>query len=79
MQLKKHASQGFTLTLKPRADINRSPNQGDQWLHENDGCPPIFFKSDGSSLLLLFGDPLLPESAYGLNLISLLQTFTLPN
>ena len=29
----------FTLALKPRADITRSPKQGYQWPHEKDMCP----------------------------------------
>ena len=28
MQVRKHRSEGSTLTLKPTADITRSPNQG---------------------------------------------------
>ena len=33
----KHASEGFTVALKPRADVTRSSKQGYQWLHKK-GC-----------------------------------------
>ena len=36
----KHASEGSTLALKPRADVTRSPKQGYQWPHKKDSCPP---------------------------------------
>ena len=32
-QVKKH-TKGSTLALKPRSDVNRSPKQEYQWLHE---------------------------------------------
>ena len=31
MQVRKQAGQGFTLALKPRADVTRIPKQGYQW------------------------------------------------
>ena len=31
MQVMKHTSEEFTLTLKPMADITRSPKEGHQW------------------------------------------------
>ena len=40
MQVTKHASEGSTLALKPRADITRSPKQEYQWPHEKYLCPP---------------------------------------
>ena len=43
MQATKHASEGSTLSLKPRGDVTRSPKQGYQWFHEKDLCPPNFF------------------------------------
>ena len=36
MQVTKHTTKGCTLTLKPRADITRSPKQGHQWSHKKD-------------------------------------------
>ena len=36
------ACEGSTLTLKPRADITRSPKQGYQWPHKKNLCPPNF-------------------------------------
>ena len=42
-QARKHASES-TLTLKPRADITRSPKQGYQWSHKKDMCPPKILK-----------------------------------
>ena len=44
MHATKHASEGFTLPLKPRGDITRSPKQGYQWPHKKDSCPPKNFK-----------------------------------
>ena len=32
----KQTSEGSTLALKPRADVNRSPKEGYQWPHKND-------------------------------------------
>ena len=44
MQATKHASEGSTLALKPRAGNTRNPKQGFQWLHKKDLCPSrIFF------------------------------------
>ena len=43
MQARKHASE-FTLALKPRADVTRSPKQGYQWPHKKDMCPPKTLK-----------------------------------
>ena len=40
MQVTKHASEGSTLVLKPRAGVTRSPKQGYQWPHKKDSCPP---------------------------------------
>ena len=38
-QARKRASEKSTLTLKPRADVTRSPKQGYQWPHKKDSCP----------------------------------------
>ena len=35
--------RGSTLTLKPWADVTRSPKQGYQWPLKKDWCLPIFF------------------------------------
>ena len=43
MQATKHASEGSTLTLKPRGDVTRSPKQRYQWPFEKDLCPPKKF------------------------------------
>ena len=43
MQARKHTSERSTLTLKPRADVTRSPKQGCQWPHKKDLCPPKTF------------------------------------
>ena len=40
----KKACKGSTLALKPRAYVTRSPNQGYQWPHKKDLCPPKFLK-----------------------------------
>ena len=40
VQARKHTSEGFTLALKSRADITRSPKQGYQWPHERELCSP---------------------------------------
>ena len=42
---RENASKGSTLTLKPRADVTRSPKQGHQWPHEKDLCPPKLKKN----------------------------------
>ena len=34
MQVTKHASEGSSLALKPRADITKSPEIGYQWPHK---------------------------------------------
>ena len=41
------ASEGSTLTLKPRVDVTRSPKQGYQWPHEKEKkrTPPVGFFS----------------------------------
>ena len=36
MQVAKHSSEGFTLALKHRADVIRSPKQGYRWSHKKD-------------------------------------------
>ena len=36
MQVTKHTSEGFTLSLKPRTDITRSSKRGYQWPHKKD-------------------------------------------
>ena len=41
-QARKHAKKGFTLALKPRVDVTRTPKHGYQWPHEKDLCPPKF-------------------------------------
>ena len=33
-----------TLALKPGGDVTRSPNEGFQWPHKKNLCPPIIFK-----------------------------------
>ena len=37
----------FTLALKPRGDVIRSPNQGYQWPHKKDLCPSKLKKNSG--------------------------------
>ena len=34
MQARKYVGKGFTLALKPRTDVTRSPKQGYQWPHK---------------------------------------------
>ena len=41
----KKACEESTLALKPRADSTRSPKERYQWPHEEDLCPPKFFKN----------------------------------
>ena len=36
---RRHTSELSTLTLKPRADVTRSPKKGHWWPHEKDLCP----------------------------------------
>ena len=38
-QTRKRTSEKFTLALKPRADVTRSPKQGYQWPHKKDSYP----------------------------------------
>ena len=45
-QVRKYASEGSTVALKPRADVTRSPKQGYQWPHKTDLCPPKVFFSN---------------------------------
>ena len=39
-QARKHASEGSTLALKPRADVTRNPKRGYQGPHKKDLSPP---------------------------------------
>ena len=36
----------FVLALKPRADVNRNPEQGHQWPHKKASYPPFFLKKE---------------------------------
>ena len=40
MQAMNHTSEGSTLTLKPSSDVTRHPQQGYQWPHKRNSCPP---------------------------------------
>ena len=44
MQVRKHASEGSIMALKPRADITRSSKQGYQWPTKRTHVLQIFFK-----------------------------------
>ena len=37
---RKYVSENSTLTLKPIEEVIRSPQQGYQWWHKKDSCPP---------------------------------------
>ena len=43
VQVRKHARDGSTLALKPRAQVTRNPKQGYQWAHKKDLCPLKIF------------------------------------
>ena len=45
MQVTKHASEGSSLALKPRADITRSPEIWYQWLHKKPDILQTFLKN----------------------------------
>ena len=43
-QASKHASEGSTLALKPRAEVTRSPKKGHQWPHIKGSRPTKIYK-----------------------------------
>ena len=43
--MRKHASEGSTLSLKTRAGITKSPKQKHKWPHEKHVCPPNNLKN----------------------------------
>ena len=46
IQGRSHQKSKTGVSVKPRADVTRSPKQGYQWSHKKDLCPPIcFFKN----------------------------------
>ena len=53
IQMRKHASKGYTPALKPKADVTRSPKQRYQWPHKKDWrAPKIFLWNKNSTIFL---------------------------
>ena len=56
------AYKGFTMALKSRADVTRSPKQGYQWPHKKDSCPPKnYFKKITKSRKSCSGSSRIPR------------------